>query len=119
DKGKLKESHKSVNGKPSESATYTWSGSDRRYDSVYTPSGTSSSPVLTRIFQNQFRNDSLVQRETLVQREAVAGKPSSEPYEKEIITYNGLGGRAYEETYLEGFTSTLDASASYAYDDKG
>ena len=111
DKSKLSRSTRTVNGKQTEFAIYTWTNTNKRVDSVYTNSN--NGIELFRIIQNIYKNGNLIERDIS------GGINANEPMTKEFIIYNALGSQAYHEYYTEGAPSVLEVTETYKYDAKG
>ena len=114
--GKLYNSRRYVDGKPTETVKFRWSGSDLRVDSIFREG--SGGPALARRVTNLFRGDSLLERQVALMRSGPSGNALA-AYTKEAITYNGLGSRAWREFWLEGQTASLERTDAYGYDAKG
>jgi hypothetical protein len=110
--GKLTGSRRFVDGKARESARVSRPSAETRLDSVFLE--TADGPVLARVVAGVYRGDSLTER-----RASVVRGERLEAYTRETIAYNGLGGRAWREVWLEGQSPSLDETDGYAYDSKG
>jgi hypothetical protein len=99
-----------VNGALRDSVVFR-NGRDFREDSVFSIADSVRS--FTRLIQNYYRTDSLVERRVWINSGLLS------PYKREVIVYNGIGKRGYRQVFSVGQTLILEGTEQYAYDDQG
>lgn len=104
-------SRRYASGVLQEEARYRVAGPGLRQDSVFTQEA--GSLKFTRLVENRYHGDSLVERRFFVKRAGL------EPQKRELIAYNGIGLRARVSYYAEGASPILERSDAYGYDSLG